>query len=109
VAGVHVEMKRLATSRKAMNYMASAETLDISEARKQLNTLDQRLRQDRVIIITRHNKKAFVAVDLEYFAALMETLEIFSDPDAHKMLQDSIADIRAGRMHDHEDVKNELY
>jgi hypothetical protein len=34
-----------------------AATLDISEARKQLNTLDQRLRHERVFSITRHNRR----------------------------------------------------
>ena len=86
----------------------SSITLDISEARRQLNTLDQRLREAPVIYITRHNKKAFVAVDLEYFSAVLETLEILADPESLKMLHDSIADIRAGRLHDHEDVKREL-
>ncbi|HEY3245628.1 MAG TPA: type II toxin-antitoxin system Phd/YefM family antitoxin [Phycisphaerae bacterium] len=83
-------------------------TLDISDARKQLNTLDRRLREHRVIYITRHNKQAFVVVDSEYFSALLETLEVLADPEAIRMLQESIADIRAGRLHDHEDVKREL-
>jgi PHD/YefM family antitoxin component YafN of YafNO toxin-antitoxin module len=85
-----------------------AGTLDISEARKQLSTLDQKLREENVIVITRHNRKAFVAVDVEFFSAIMETLEILADPEALAMLHDSISDIRAGRLHDHEDVKREL-
>ncbi len=84
------------------------ETLDISEARKQFNTLDKRLRKKSVIVITRHNKGAFAVVDIEYLSAVMETLEILADPESLKMLQDSIADIRAGRLHDHEDVKREV-
>lgn len=88
--------------------MSGATTLDISEARRQLNSLDQRLEETSVIYITRHNKNAFVAVDLAFFSGLMETLEILSDPDAMEMLQESIDDIRAGRLHDHEDVKKEL-
>lgn len=83
-------------------------TLDISEARKQFNTLDERLRTQPVIIITRHNKEAFAVVDMQYLAAIRETMEVLSDPESLQMLQDSIADIRAGRLHDHEDVKREL-
>lgn len=85
-----------------------SETLDISEARKQMASLADRLRQERVIRVTRHGKDAFALVDLEYWSAVMETLEILADPEALKMLQDSIADIRAGRLYDHEDVKREL-
>lgn len=85
-----------------------AATLDISEARKQFNSLDQRLQQDNVIVITRHSKDAFAIVNLEYLLGVMETLEILADPEALQMLQDSLADIRAGRVHDHEDVEKEL-
>ena len=68
-------------------------TLDISEARKQLNSIDERLKDERVIVITRHNKKVFAVVDLEYLSTIKETIEILSDPEAMQMLQQSIADI----------------
>jgi PHD/YefM family antitoxin component YafN of YafNO toxin-antitoxin module len=84
-------------------------TLDISEARKKLTQMDERLRRDRVIWVTRHNKRAFAMVDTELLEAVLETLEILSDPEACKMFQESLQDIRAGRLHDHEDVKSELW
>ena len=83
-------------------------TLDISEARKKLTKMDEWLRTDRVIWVTRHNKKAFAIVDTELLETVLETIEILSEPDALKMLQESLSDIRAGRLHDHEDVKSEL-
>ena len=83
-------------------------TLDISEARKQLNSIDKRLKDERVIVITRHNKDAFAVVDLEYLSAVMETVEVLSDPESMRMLQESVNDIRAGRLHRHEDVKKQL-
>ncbi len=83
-------------------------TLDISEARKQFSQLDKRLREERVIWITRHNKKAFAVVDSDLLQTILETIEILSDPDAWKMLQEGLRDIRAGRLHDHEDVNKEL-
>ena len=86
----------------------SGVTLDISEARKQLNSIDERRKGDRVIVVTRHNKNAFAVVDLEYLAAVLETVEILSDPEAMRMHQQSIDDIRAGRLHDHDDVEKEL-
>ena len=83
-------------------------TLDISEARKQFSQLDKRLRENRVIWITRHNKKAFAVVDTELLQTVLETIDILSDPDAMGMLQEGLRDIRAGRLFDHEDVKSEL-
>ncbi len=83
-------------------------TLDISEARKQFTKLDERLREDRVIWITRHNKRAFAVVDTELLETVLETIAILSDPEAFTMLQQSLQDIQAGRLHDHEDVKKEL-
>ena len=83
-------------------------TLDISEARKLFSQLDSRLREERIIWITRHNKRAFAVVDSELLETVLETLEILSDPEATALLQKSIEDIRAGRLHDHDDVKREL-
>jgi len=83
-------------------------TLDISEARKQFSRLDERLREDRVIWITRHNKKAFAVVDTETLQTVLETIEILSDPEGLKMFQEGLRDIRAGRLYDHEDVKSEI-
>ena len=83
-------------------------TLDISEARRQFSQLDKRLREDRVIWITRHNKKAFAVVDTDLLQTILETIEILSDPDALKMLQDGLRDVRAGRLYNHDDVKSEL-
>lgn len=83
-------------------------TLDISEARRQFTTLDQRLREDPVIWITRRNKTAFAVVDAELLETVLATIEIVSDPEALQMLQQSLDDIRSGRLHSHDDVKREL-
>jgi PHD/YefM family antitoxin component YafN of YafNO toxin-antitoxin module len=83
-------------------------TLDITEARKQFTKLDERLREDRVIWITRHNKRAFAVVDTDLLETVLETIEILSDPDACQLLQQGLQDIQAGRLHDHDAVKKEL-
>jgi len=83
-------------------------TLDISEARRQFTKLDRRLREDQVIWVTRRNKRAFAVVDTELLETVLETIEILSDPEASQMLQQSLQDIQAGRVHDHEAVKREL-
>jgi PHD/YefM family antitoxin component YafN of YafNO toxin-antitoxin module len=82
-------------------------TLDISEARKQFNSIDERLKDECVIYVARHNKKAFAMVNLEYLSAVIETIEILADPEAMQMLRKSIEDIHAGRLRDHEDVEKE--
>jgi PHD/YefM family antitoxin component YafN of YafNO toxin-antitoxin module len=83
-------------------------TLDISEARKQLNSIDERLKVERIIYVTRHNKKAFAVVNLDYLSAVIDTVDILADPEAMRMLKESVDDIRAGRLHDHDDVEKEL-
>ena len=83
-------------------------TLDISEARKQFNSLDQRLRDERMIVVKRHNKEVFGLIDLDFFEALMETMYVLADPEAMTMLEESINDIQNGRVHDHEDIKREM-
>lgn len=89
-------------------FMDNGVTLDISEARKQLTRLDERLRDEHVIWVTRHNKRAFAVVDYQLMQTIIETLEILRDPDASKMLQESLEDIKAGRLIDHEELKREM-
>jgi PHD/YefM family antitoxin component YafN of YafNO toxin-antitoxin module len=66
-------------------------TLEITEARKQLNCLDERLREDRVIVVTKHNRKAFAVVDLQYLASLLQMVDMFSNPDAMRELRKTLA------------------
>ena len=86
----------------------TTQTMDISEAREQISQIGEKLRKARLIKVTRHKKDAFFFVDPDYLEALIETVEILSDPEAMQMLRESLADIEAGRLHDHEDVKREL-
>lgn len=83
-------------------------TLDISDARSQLNRLDERLRDDRVVYVTRHSKKVFALVDLEYLSAALETIEIMSDPESYKQFMESLEDIKHNRLHDQDDVRKKL-
>ena len=87
--------------------MLGEATIDISEARRQLNSLDERLSTEPIIFVTRHNKRAFAIVDAETIAAMLETLEIMSDPRSYEMFRASLDDIREGRLHDHDDVEKE--
>ena len=85
-----------------------AAILDISEARKQFNTLDRRLKSERVLYVSRHGNQAFAVIDIDYLSALMETIEILSDPDAMQMLRESFNDVQEGRVYDQDDVRDEL-
>lgn len=85
-----------------------SETLDITEARNQFNKLDERLRDEQVIRITRHNKPVFAVVDIEYLKVLLETIEIMSDPTSFEHFQKGLKDMKEGRVHDHDDVKRRL-
>ena len=88
--------------------MPDTATIDISEARRQFNSLDERLSTEPIIFVTRHNKKAFAIVDVECISAMLETLEIMSYPESFRMFISSLEDIRDGRLHDHDDVEKEL-
>ena len=86
----------------------STVTLDISEAKKQMSRLQERLKDEQLIWVTKHNKRAFAVVDMDFLEALLETIEILKDSDAIKSIQRSMADIRAGRLHDHAEIEREL-
>jgi len=44
----------------------------------------------------------------EVYESIIETLEVFSDPDMVSALRDSIDDIRKGRLIDHDKVGRRL-
>lgn len=89
-------------------YIMPLESLDISEARRQFSHLDKKLESRPIIEITRHNKKAFAVININYLETIMETMEVLSDPETTELLQRSIEDIQEGRLHDHEDVLREF-
>lgn len=83
-------------------------TMDISEAREEFHRLDEKLKETRVVYVKRHNNTAFAIIDPEYLQALLETLDILAEPGAIEMLEQSIRDVREGRVVPHEDVEAEL-
>ena len=85
-----------------------ARTLDISEARKKFNTLDQDLKERPVIYITRHDKDAFAIVDIEYLETVMETMEVLGDSETTAMLRESLRAIEEGDLVDQSEVEKEL-
>lgn len=88
--------------------MPDGATIDISEARRQFNSLDARLSSERIIYVTRHNKNAFAVVDTEFLGVLLETIEIMSDKESFRLFCQSVDDIKYGRVFEHEDVERDL-
>ena len=84
-------------------------TLPISEARKDLTTLvDKAKNRLDEYVITVNGKPAAVIMSAEEYESWKETLEIMSDPKLMKDLKWAEEDVKAGRVHDWEDVKKEL-
>jgi PHD/YefM family antitoxin component YafN of YafNO toxin-antitoxin module len=69
----------------------SAPKIDISAARKHLNSMDERLKHDRVVVVTRHNRSAFALVDLDTLSSVVKTLETLANPAAMRSLRASVA------------------
>jgi PHD/YefM family antitoxin component YafN of YafNO toxin-antitoxin module len=77
-------------------------TLEISEARKQLMSMDTRLQSDRVVVVTRHNKKAFALVDLDYLASIVsvvKAIELMRSDGGLRALSEGVDEI-GGRFTD---------
>lgn len=69
--------------------------LEISEARKHLNSIDQMLVVNNVIYIRRHKRAVFAVVDLNYLEVVLQMMDVLADPAASRMLEDAINDIRS--------------
>ena len=88
--------------------MPKQATIDITEARRRVNTIDEQLSSEPIIYVTRHGKTAYAFVDAECISAMLETIEIMSDPESYEAFQRSLRDVQEGRLHDHDDVRKEL-
>lgn len=84
-------------------------TLSISEARDRLTRLPDELAQSHeAVTITRHNQPVLAILPWDTYEAIMETLEVLSEPETMAALQQSIRDIAAGRTVSLDDLKAEL-
>ena len=82
--------------------------LTISDARSIFNSVGNLLRVNQIIYVTRHGNNVFALVALDYLDTVTETIEIMSDPASMRLLQESLKEIKAGRVHEHDDVEREL-
>jgi prevent-host-death family protein len=83
--------------------------IPISEARAKLPQLvDQASTLARTTYITVKGKVKAAIVDARELELMEETLEVLSNPETMKAIEQGKKDIKAGRLISLEDVKNEL-
>ncbi len=73
-----------------------AKYLTITEARKQLLGLPDKL-TDEPIIITKHGKPVMVTISYEQMESLLETLEILGDKEFSTQLKEGIQQDKEGK------------
>ena len=81
--------------------------LTIKEAQEKLAELPDRL-ADELAIITKDGKPVMIAMSLEQFESLLETLEIISDREFMAQLREGIKQAEAGETISLEELKAEL-
>jgi prevent-host-death family protein len=84
-------------------------TITLKELRPELpkivDSIDKKL--DR-FVVTRHGKPVVVMLSIEDYAALIETLDILTDPQAMTGFKSGIADLRKGKTRSWQEIKHSL-
>ena len=82
----------------------------LMDARAKLTGLARELRKSprTVVRITHRGKPSMALMSAELYDALVETLDVISDPDLVEALRKSLGDIKAGRVHTLDDVAARL-
>ena len=87
-------------------------TLSITQARSQLLELADTLNRPPAgiaVTVTKRGKPVLAVMPWEFYAELVETLEILGDATLMRDLRRSIKEARAGRMTPWEKVKRDLH
>lgn len=84
-------------------------SVPFSRARAELSDLlDEVELTHEHVEITRNGRPAAILLSPEEFEVIQETLEILDESEALDALRESEADVRAGRLHDWDEVRREL-
>ncbi len=85
-------------------------TLTITQARKALLDLPERLRKspDKALEITKRGRPVLAVLPWELYESLVESLEVLSDPDMANALRESLEDIKRGRLVTHQEARKRL-
>ena len=75
----------------------ATETIDISEARKNIAGLNELLEDEPVIWVTKRNKKVFAVVDKEWLEGVIETMEVMADTELLRELDRRLSDMKSGK------------
>ncbi len=82
--------------------------ISITEARNKFMKLLDQSAKDQIFAVTRRNKEVMAVMSWELYEALLETLEVLSDPELMKHLKTAIEDVKAGRTHSLADAYERL-
>ena len=86
-----------------------ARTVPFTEARATLSELlDYVHAQQDHVVITRNGKKVALLMSMNEWESWEETLEVLQDEELLEDLRKSDEDVRAGRVHDWDEVKRDL-
>lgn len=87
----------------------STNELSITEARERLTRLpDELAASHETLAITRHNQPVLAVLPWDLYEAILETLEVMSEPETMAALRQSVADVAAGRAISLDDLRTEL-
>ena len=82
--------------------------MTISEARKNITSLEGVMNYDDTISITNHGKEVFALMRWDTYECIQETLEILSDPEMSKSLSLGIQQIREDKTIDFDSFMEKL-
>jgi antitoxin YefM len=80
-------------------------TRSLRQAQSQLARLIAEVQEHgEKVMITRSGRPAGILISVEEYEGLVETLELLSDPELAKSVQQGLEDLRQGRLVGHEEV-----
>jgi prevent-host-death family protein len=84
--------------------------LTIFEAQKALLDLPEKPARtpDRAVTITRRGRPVLAILPWEFYESIVETLEVFGDPEIVAGLRESLEDLQRGRVISHAEAKKRL-
>ena len=88
---------------------AMARTVPFTEARSTLSELlDYVQAEQEHVVITRNGKNVGLLMSIDEWESWEETFEVLQDEELLEALKQSEEDVKAGRLHDWDEVKRDL-
>ena len=89
--------------------LAMAKTVPFTEARSTLSELlDYVQAEQEHVVITRNGKNVGLLMSMDEWESWEETFEVLQDEELLEALKRSEEDVKAGRVHDWDEVKRDL-